>query len=277
MAWTTPRTWVAGELVTASMMNTHVRDNMNFLKQYSWTVAATVATGTQNNFDPGIVGNTIIKCQNASALTITGFPAGFDGQLIRLFNASASSVQTAHNSGGSSAGNKIFNFITAGNTILATPTIINSTALYGYETVGARWQLLEHAQGEWISFTPTWGNLGTANTLGNGTITGSYMVRGRVCTVRIKLIWGSTTAAGNNTWSFTLPLTNDGVSLAGAGQAQCFDSSSGGLFWAGLIDIATTSVAVGSIASPSLGFGTTVPFTWAVSDQVALNLTYGIA
>lgn len=31
MAWTTPRTWVAGELVTASIMNTHVRDNENAL------------------------------------------------------------------------------------------------------------------------------------------------------------------------------------------------------------------------------------------------------
>jgi microcystin-dependent protein len=27
--WTTPRTWVVGELVTASIMNTHVRDQLN--------------------------------------------------------------------------------------------------------------------------------------------------------------------------------------------------------------------------------------------------------
>lgn len=31
MAWTTPRTWVTGEIVTASLMNTHVRDNLNSL------------------------------------------------------------------------------------------------------------------------------------------------------------------------------------------------------------------------------------------------------
>jgi hypothetical protein len=31
MAWTTPRTWNAGETVTSSIMNTHVRDNFNFL------------------------------------------------------------------------------------------------------------------------------------------------------------------------------------------------------------------------------------------------------
>lgn len=28
MAWTAPRTWVTGEIVTAALMNTHVRDNL---------------------------------------------------------------------------------------------------------------------------------------------------------------------------------------------------------------------------------------------------------
>lgn len=28
MAWTAPRTWVAGETVTAAMLNTHLRDNL---------------------------------------------------------------------------------------------------------------------------------------------------------------------------------------------------------------------------------------------------------
>jgi hypothetical protein len=32
MAWTTPKTWSVGELVTASDMNTHLRDNLNALK-----------------------------------------------------------------------------------------------------------------------------------------------------------------------------------------------------------------------------------------------------
>tara|TARA_R110002020_G_scaffold2230_3_gene10423 strand:- start:31323 stop:32504 length:1182 start_codon:yes stop_codon:yes gene_type:complete len=32
MAWTTPRTWVSGELVTAALMNSAIRDNLNILK-----------------------------------------------------------------------------------------------------------------------------------------------------------------------------------------------------------------------------------------------------
>lgn len=31
MAWTTPRTWTAGETVTAALMNLHVRDNLDYL------------------------------------------------------------------------------------------------------------------------------------------------------------------------------------------------------------------------------------------------------
>lgn len=33
MAWTTPRTWTAGELVTAAIGNTHWRDNLNALRE----------------------------------------------------------------------------------------------------------------------------------------------------------------------------------------------------------------------------------------------------
>lgn len=32
MAWTTPKTWASGEIVSAANMNAHVRDNLSFLK-----------------------------------------------------------------------------------------------------------------------------------------------------------------------------------------------------------------------------------------------------
>lgn len=44
MAWTTPRTWVTSEVVTAAEMNAHVRDNMNFLR----TGVAQITTVTAN-------------------------------------------------------------------------------------------------------------------------------------------------------------------------------------------------------------------------------------
>lgn len=48
MAWTAPRTWVAGEVVTAALMNTHVRDNLKAFGD-PWTSYTPVlsSNGTQ--------------------------------------------------------------------------------------------------------------------------------------------------------------------------------------------------------------------------------------
>jgi hypothetical protein len=39
MAWTAPRTWVAGETVSAALMNTHVRDNLLMVDPGTWAAA----------------------------------------------------------------------------------------------------------------------------------------------------------------------------------------------------------------------------------------------
>jgi hypothetical protein len=44
MAWTSPRTWVTGEIVTAAQLNTHVRDNLIDLDRRTSPVFATVST-----------------------------------------------------------------------------------------------------------------------------------------------------------------------------------------------------------------------------------------
>lgn len=46
MAWTAPRTWVAGELVTASIMNLAVRDNLLYLKDAPTFDSNVTVTGT---------------------------------------------------------------------------------------------------------------------------------------------------------------------------------------------------------------------------------------
>jgi hypothetical protein len=51
MAWSSPRTWSTGELVTAAFMNTHVRDNLNYLKG----AAGTIAFEAGATFDGNIV------------------------------------------------------------------------------------------------------------------------------------------------------------------------------------------------------------------------------
>lgn len=49
MAWTAPRTWVTGELVTASIMNTHVRDNLLESATAKVTTAGDIVYATAAN------------------------------------------------------------------------------------------------------------------------------------------------------------------------------------------------------------------------------------
>lgn len=49
MAWTAPRTWVAGEAPTAAIMNTHIRDNLNATEAAVLTGAGDLAYATAAN------------------------------------------------------------------------------------------------------------------------------------------------------------------------------------------------------------------------------------
>ena len=48
MAWTSPRTWVASEVVSAATMNQHVRDNLQFLYSRIQTGTATITPSAPN-------------------------------------------------------------------------------------------------------------------------------------------------------------------------------------------------------------------------------------
>lgn len=88
MAWTTPRTWTTGELVTASIMNTHVRDDLAYLHGDSSTIAlsnslsvtdyfrVTNSSGQQKllmgNQDGGGASNPAILMSANGALSIGG-------------------------------------------------------------------------------------------------------------------------------------------------------------------------------------------------------------
>lgn len=71
MAWTTPRTWAAGELVTASMMNAHVRDNLNMTAPALMTtkgdIIAASAANTPARVGVGSNGQIIIADSTATS------------------------------------------------------------------------------------------------------------------------------------------------------------------------------------------------------------------
>ena len=55
MGWTAPRTWVAGEVVTAALMNVHVRDNTRYLKGLDGAVTTEDDLTVANLITAGLV------------------------------------------------------------------------------------------------------------------------------------------------------------------------------------------------------------------------------
>lgn len=51
MAWTTPRDWTSGELVTHTIMNTHIRDNFEALKLHTHSGSDGDGSSALNNVD----------------------------------------------------------------------------------------------------------------------------------------------------------------------------------------------------------------------------------
>ena len=69
MAWTAPRTWVTNEVVTAANMNTHVRDNLSYLKGETDKMAEFVIDSTELSGD-------------TASVTFTSISASYD--ILRL-------------------------------------------------------------------------------------------------------------------------------------------------------------------------------------------------
>lgn len=125
------------------------------------------------------------------------------------------------------------------------------------------------------SYTPTWTNAGTANSLGNGVLTGGYFQVGKLVVVRFSLVFGTTTTSGNGAWKFALPVTAATLSgtLDGAGHAIITDASAGqyGVV-VGLLN--TTQFTPFNTDALTAGVTATVPMTWTSTDNISGYLFY---
>lgn len=179
--------------------------------------------------------------------------------------------------------------------------VVGDTVLLGFDETGDEWVVsgLPGPQGEpgeqgeqgdtgptgpalnptWTAWTPTLTNL----TLGNGTKTGRYCQIGKVVHFRFWFKLGSTSAVASAP-AFSLPVAAPALTAAteAIGIAEFYDSSAGDVFdGAAFLDSTTTarffargaSLTYTQRANPT----STVPFTWATNDEIAVNGTYEAA
>lgn len=124
------------------------------------TVLTSTTTSNQNNWAPGLVGNTTIFWSGAGDIVITGFAGGVSGQIVGFVNTGTNIATFVHQSGSSSAGNKFRNIATSA----ATPVAAGGYVFYQYD--GTDWRLIAHEQGAWITQT-----FAAGDYTGNGSMT----------------------------------------------------------------------------------------------------------
>jgi hypothetical protein len=160
-------------------------------------VQTTTSTGTQNDF--ALTADCdVLRCNNATLLTLTGFAAGFDGQRVVIVSIGAGQVDLSHQAAGSTAANRLINFATSASTSLAAGS---GTAEIEYDATTARWRLIRHDQGAWIVPTYASGNFTgdvTTWTVDSADIlTSAYWLKGRTLNV-IFIAQSTSTGAGTN-------------------------------------------------------------------------------
>lgn len=128
----------------------------------------------------------------------------------------------------------------------------------------------------WTSYTPTWTASTSNPTLGNGTLTGSYVQIGKTVTAQVTLTFGSTTTLGSGVYRWSLPVTAASKRFVGSGWAL----RSGSAFEAWPVSNIDPFAAIrtGDMSIINAGGGlssTTRP--WANGDIFAIEITYEVA
>lgn len=110
-----------------------------------YKVVSSTATGTVNNWNPGLAGHTFIEWSGAASLTITGLAGGVAGQHVIITNVTIGAyvIFCAHYNAGSTQ--KLVNVAGSG----PTPIAAGGSAHYLFD--GSNWVLIAHEQGAWIT------------------------------------------------------------------------------------------------------------------------------
>jgi len=146
-----------------------------------------------------------------------------------------------------------------------------------------RLQRWEQPVGKWQSYTVSWTAATTNPAIGNGTLTGRYIVIGKLCTYVLGLVMGSTTTYGSGNWAFSLPI--NAVNTAGInfyGVAHLRKVGTANYERIAQISPSLSTSVINLFIDPTPGSNSanlseTVPFTWGKDDALGFEITYEVA
>jgi hypothetical protein len=225
------------------------------------TVVSRTDIGAVNNWAPTLSKRTLIEWAGASDATFSGLAGGSAGYELTVRNTGTKVATFLHQSGLSSAGNKFTNDATSAG----TPVAVGGSITFVYD--GTNWVLVSHEQGTFIAYTPVWS--GGSPVIGNGTISGKYVLSGRRVMFSLLLLPGSTTTFGGATaWVLTLP-----PFAADEANRYVFPAVSVvSVIRSGSAVADTTSTF--TVVSASGPFNSTTPATWVNGSYLLITGSY---
>lgn len=128
--------------------------------------------------------------------------------------------------------------------------------------------------GAWTSYTPAWTASGSAPSLGNGTLTGSYLQVQKLVIAKAQFAAGSTSTFGTGTYYISLPVTAVSASGHIYGTGVVYDSSPAA-FYTGVVRQNTTTKL--EMVTDAGYVGQTSPITFAQNDEIRVLIVYEAA
>jgi hypothetical protein len=136
-----------------------------------------------------------------------------------------------------------------------------------------------NAIGTWTTYTPTFTTTGTAPSLGNGSITGTYTEVNKIVMGQIMFQAGNTTTYGSGVLLFSIPVTAAPfASFSVCGHGYIEDATTTNVYTV-VADHSTYNDKLKMRATQG-GFGdvsTVAPFTFAANDSCRLYFAYQAA
>lgn len=212
-------------------------------------------TGNADNVDFG--GVAVLRCDNATLLTIRGLAAGYAGQIVTILSVGAGNVELAPQNASSTAENRLINAVTVGNTPLAAGF---GMAMYLYDPVTLRWRLIQHIQG--TAITPSFA---AGNFTGNGSLTVtvdsgdldrySYYIQGNLMIFGVQIRTFTTGGTPNTNVQIAFPGGfNVGDDMAG--NAIVINNGAAGFEQGRIVFTSVTTMAIQRAASANWANGT---------------------
>lgn len=148
--------------------------------------------------------------------------------------------------------------------------------LYSKDDTGAEAALAGSAViGSTSTYTPSWTSSGTAPSIGNGTLSGRYVLIGsQLLWLAIHFVYGSTSSAGTGNYSLSLPSAYKTLSTGKPQTAAARFLDSGTAHYAASATIDENDTTLSVVVADSSGvrlWAAGVPVTLATGDQLEIT------